>query len=269
MCKVLEVSPSGFYSWVNRSKTKREKYQEILLTIIVEVYNDSYGEYGAPRITEELNERGYVCCENTVAKLMKANNICAKPRKKFVHTTDSNHGFKVFPNVINRDFSAEKPNQKWVSDITYVWAAGKWHYLCAIIDLYSRMVISWTFKDHMRSEMVIEAFEKAVKKRNPKPGLIFHSDRGIQYACNEFRETLEKYGVTQSMSRKGNCWDNSPAESFFGTIKTARINKVFYETYEDAKLDIFEYIEGFYNTRRKHSSIGYLSPMKYEEKKVG
>ena len=235
---------------------------------MIKIEKDNYGAYGSPRMTVELNNQGYCCSENTVAKIMKLNQIRAIPKKRFVNTTDSNHDYVVFDNILDRDFEASKPNQKWVSDITYIWVDGGWRYLCAIIDLYSRMIVGWAFEEHMKTSLLITALKMAVRSRNPKKGLIFHSDRGVQYAGRKFRKYTELYGMRQSMSRKGNCWDNSCAESFFKTIKSEFLSKRKFLTQEDARMGIFEYIESFYNTRRLHSSNGYKSPMSFEENKV-
>lgn len=264
MCHVLDCSRSGYYDWQDRPASLTAKKNQALLRHIQAISKDSYGSYGSPRMREELNRMGYRCSVNTIARIMKENQIRALPRKRFVHTTDSNHDYVVFPNLLNRDFTATTPNQKWVSDITYVWVDGGWKYLCVIVDLFSRKVVGWAFNDHMRSSLLIDAFLMAVTTRKPQPGLIFHSDRGIQYAGRKFRRYAALYGVVQSMSRRGNCWDNSCAESFFRSIKTEFINKRRFLSMWDAKHAIFEYIESFYNTRRLHSYLEYKSPMEFE-----
>ena len=264
MCQVLECSRSGYHDWKKRPKSQAEKKSEFLLKEIIRINKDCYSAYGSPRMTTELNKRGLSCSENTIAKIMKLNQIRAIPKKRFVHTTDSNHDYVVFPNLLNREFSADRPNQKWVSDITYVWVDGGWKYLCVVLDLYSRKVVGWAFDDHMRSSLLIDAFLMAVTTRMPPKGLIFHSDRGIQYAGRKFRKYTKLYGIKQSMSRKGNCWDNSCAETFFRSIKTEFINKRKFLSMWDAKMSIFEYIESFYNTRRIHTYLDDKSPMEFE-----
>lgn len=268
MCHVLSCSRSGYYDWKDRPASTTAKKNRTMLQKIKTISKDTYDSYGSPRMTEELRRLGFSCSKNTIAKLMKTNQVRAIPKKRFVHTTDSNHDYVVYPNLLNRDFIASGPNQKWVSDITYVWVDGGWKYLCIVLDLFSRKVVGWAFDDHMRSSLLIDAFLMAVTTRKPAPGLIFHSDRGIQYAGRKFHKYAALYGVTQSMSRKGNCWDNSCAESFFRSIKTEFINKRRFLSMWDAKMSIFEYIESFYNTRRLHSHLGYKSPLEFEGKTV-
>lgn len=268
MCRVLDCSRSGYYDWKKRPKSSLRKKNELLLQKIIDINKACYSAYGSPRMKKELNKRGFSCSENTVAKIMRLNQIRAIPKKRFVHTTDSNHDYVVFPNLLERNFTACRPNQKWVSDITYIWVDGEWKYLCIILDLFSRKVVGWSFDDHLRSSLLIDAFLMAVTDRNPPKGLIFHSDRGIQYAGRKFRQYTELYGVKQSMSRKGNCWDNSCAESFFRSIKHEFINKRKFLSMWDAKISIFEYIESFYNTRRIHSYLDDKSPMEFERELV-
>ena len=268
MCRVLKVSKSGYYDWLGRPKSKTEQRREMLMKKLIELNEKNYGVYGSPRMREALNKQGIKVSKNTVAKLMQIQQIKAIPKRRYVHTTDSKHGYVVALNLLNRDFTASGPNQKWVSDITYLMVDGRWMYLCVIIDLYSRRVVGWSFDDHMKASLLIQAFLMAVSMRRPGKGLVFHSDRGVQYACKEFRDYLGRYKMIQSMSRKGNCWDNSCAESFFKTIKTEFLNQRYFSNMHTARMAIFEYIETFYNTRRIHSTIGNCSPMEYEEKLV-
>ncbi len=222
--------------------------------------------YGSPRVHQELIKQGTFCCENTVAKVMQASGIQAKTVKKFKATTDSKHARPVAENVLDREFDgATKPNQIWVSDITYVWTAEGWMYLTCILDLYSRKVVGWSMSQRMTKEFVMEALEMAIRHRCPGGELLHHSDRGSQYCSEAYRKLLSRNGIKCSMSRKGNCWDNAVMESFFATLKKELIHHERYESRSEAKLSIFEYIEVFYNRERLHSTLGYLSPAQFEQ----
>lgn len=267
MCNLLEVSTSGFYEWLDRSDSKREIENQGIVEKIRQIHEGPKRVYGSPRITQELQDECFAVSENRIARLMKKAGISAKTSKKFkVVTTDSKHNYPVSPNLLNRDFAAKKPNQVWLSDITYIRLGNKFGYLCAIMDLFNREVIGWSFAMHMHTDLVVDAFKKAVRKTNPEPSLIFHSDRGSQYASKDFREHLEIMGFKSSMSRKGDCWDNAPMESFFHTLKTEEVYCKDYKQFKVARNNIFDYIEVFYNRIRKHSSLGYLSPLQYLEK---
>lgn len=266
MCHVLSVSRSGFYCWVSRKPSNRKCKNKVILEEIVKSHNNSYQSYGSPRIYDDLQDLNIDVSINTVAKIMKENQIKARFRKKYIITTDSNHKYSIAPNLLNREFNASCPNEKWVSDITFLWLNGKWIYLCVIIDLFSRRVVGWSLSDKIDTDLLIEAFLMAVTLRNPPKGLIFHSDRGVQYASYAFRDLIKMYGMRQSMSRKGNCWDNSCAETFFKSLKSEYFYYCRYTSFKEVRTLIFEYIESFYNTRRKHSYIGYVSPFQYEEK---
>ena len=220
--------------------------------------------YGSPRITEDIQIKGIRCSENRVARLMKVHGIIAKAKKKFKATTSSKHNLPVAENLLNQDFVAEKPNTVWVSDITYIWTLEGWLYLAVILDLYSRQVVGWAMSDKLTANFVIKALYQAIGWRNPVRGCIFHSDRGIQYASAEFRNVLNSHGFIQSMSRKGNCYDNAVAESFFHTLKTEHVYDYRYETRAEPVRSVFEYIEVFYNRQRRHSAIGYRSPISFE-----
>jgi len=220
--------------------------------------------YGSPKITIELNAEGILCGKNRVARLMKENEIKSKVKKKYKVTTDSKHKNPVAENLLKRNFAAEKPDEKWVSDITYLWTGEGWFYLCVIIDLFSRQVVGWSVSKRMSSSLLINAFDKAYKKRKPSSGLIFHSDRGSQYASKAFRKVLKSKGLVQSMSRKGDCWDNAVAESFFSVFKKELIFGNQYISRAKLKSCIFEYIEIFYNRFRRHSYLEYLSPADFE-----
>ena len=264
MCRVLEVSRSGYYGWKRQPQGKRQKDNEKILMEIRESHKNSNRAYGSPRITEDLQANGTKCGENRVARLMKKNGIAGRAAKKFKATTDSKHSFPVAGNLLKQNFAAQKPNTVWVSDITYIWTLEGWLYLAVILDLYSRQVVGWAMNDRLTSDFVIRALYQAIGRRNPGPCCIFHSDRGVQYASTDFRNVLNSHGFIQSMSRKGNCYDNAVAESFFHTLKIEHVYDYRYETRADAKQSIFDYIEMFYNRQRRHSALGYRSPVSFE-----
>ncbi len=266
MCRHLEVSTSGYYAWERRPVSLRQKEDTRLLPLIQDAHRRSRGNYGSPRVHDDLVDQGEQVGRHRVARIMRENGITARPLKKFRKTTDSEHAFPIAPNLLERHFEADAPDQVWVSDITYIWTARGWAYLAVIVDLFSRRVVGWGLESHMRTELVLKALEMAKGHRDIQPGLIFHSDRGVQYASNEFREKLSELGITQSMSRKGDCWDNAVAESFFATIKRELVRKCFWLNQVAARAGIHEYIEVFYNRRRKHSTNGNLSPVEYERR---
>jgi len=220
--------------------------------------------YGSPRMHEELRSRGFACCVNTVARHMRENDIVAKTKRKFRHTTDSNHGMPVAENLLDRQFEQSEPNRVWVSDITYIPTREGWLYLATVQDLASRKIVGWSMSHRLKRQLVIDALEMAVGNRQPPPGLIHHSDRGSQYASREYRDLLEEHGMICSMSRKGNCWDNAVMESFYRSLKTELVHHEDFATREEARRAIFKYIEVFYNRVRRHSTLGYLSPTDYE-----
>ena len=266
LCRVLEVTRAAYYKFLKRksslTKTKQEEITDGIKEIRMEKHNDSYG---SPRMHRELLVRGIQCCRNTVAKCMKKAGITANRRSKFrISTTDSNHDFPIAPNLLNQDFTAQQLDQIWLTDITYIQTQEGFAYLCAFADLCSRKIVGWETSRHIDSELVIGAFEQAVTLRSPTSGLIVHSDRGSQYASSVFRDRLTKYEMTQSMSRRGNCYDNAPMESFFKSYKTEEVQDNIYETFEHATRGVSDYIEHFYNPRRLHSSIDYRSPIDYE-----
>jgi putative transposase len=263
MCKVLDVSKSAYYSWKHNKGLKHVKHHVLLLEEIKNVFKESYSVYGSPRITQSLLSKGIQVSKATVARVMSKNNIHSKVRKKFKVTTDSNHKYDASPNVLDRNFNPQELNQVWVSDITYLRVGNSWCYLTIIMDLADRMVIAWNLSNNMTtSDTIIKTWNKALEVRKIVKPLIFHSDRGVQYACGDFREALGKSKfITQSMSRKGNCWDNAVAESFFKTLKSEFVNHYSFFNYDQAYRLIFQYLEGWYNTRRKHSSLNYLSPV--------
>ncbi len=231
---------------------------------IVDIFNRHHSRYGHPRITNELHEQGETCGKNRVYRRMTSLGLKAKGKKKFKVTTDSNHNLPIAANLLNRDFSTTGPNQKWVGDITYIWTDEGWLCLAAIIDLYSRAVIGWSIQPTMTRELICDALMMALWRRGFPRGVLCHSDRGSQYCSEDYQKILKEYGLICSMSRKGNCWDNACAESFFHTLKTELIYSERYKTRESAKQSVFQYIEVYYNRVRRHSSIGSIAPMVFE-----
>lgn len=266
MCRCLGVSRSGYYAYKRRPVSKRQRANERLLVEIRTIYRKNRGVYGSPRIARQLRDGKFKCGKNRVARLMRINGIFAKTKRRFKVTTNSRHKYPVSENLINRQFKAAVPNRLWVSDITYIWTDEGWLYLSVILDLYSRMIVGWAFEDRQNTGLVKKAFLRAIVRRKPTRGLILHSDRGVQYASDDFRKALKQYGVIPSMSKKGDCYDNAVAESFFHTLKTELVYHEKYKSKAQAKSSIFEYIEVFYNRRRKHSAIEYLCPVDYERR---
>ena len=269
MCKVLEVNKGGYYKWLDRKPSQRAIYQQYLTTEIKQIYEQSKRRYGSPRIAKELKMRGLKASEVLVAKLMRDNKIRSIIRKKYVVTTDSKHKYPVVENKLNRQFEVEKKNEVWVSDLTYVGTAEGWVYLTTVIDLWDRKVIGWALSHTMMAkETSVAAFKMALQNRPIKTNqaLIFHSDRGIQYACEEFTNEINNHkNIQRSMSRKGNCWDNAVAESFFKSLKTELIYHQKYHTKKQAELSIFEYIETFYNTNRRHQHLNNLTLLEFQQ----
>lgn len=264
MCRCLSVSRSGFYRWRDREPSKRAQQREYVRMAVNDTYYEFKKRYGAPRIAVELNESGIPCSENHVAELLRELGLKARNGKRFRFQPSPEAVAGVAGNVLARDFSASKPNEKWVSDITYIELEGGWAYLAVVMDLFSRQIIGWSIDDQMTVDLVHEAFSMAVARRNVKPGLILHSDRGVQYRAWEYQAMLEAHQMTPSMSRKGNCWDNAAMESFFSRLKVELVYAEEYATLNDAYSSIFEYIEVFYNRVRRHSAIDYQSPAQYE-----
>ena len=266
MCQVLEVSRSGYYAWRDRPVSARAAQRQAVIEQIRGVYDDSRGTYGSPRITVELNDQGLSVSENTVARYMRSAGVRVRPKRSFVpRTTDSAHPHPIAPNVLDRDFAAPAPDAKWACDLTYIWTDEGWLYLSVVLDLFSRRVVGWSMNDHLRSEGVAQALSMALKGRRPGAGLLHHSDRGVQYACGDYRDLLNEHGIVASMSRAGNCYDNAVAESFFGTLKTELVHRNRYRTRDEARASVFEWIECWYNRKRRHSSLGYLSPEAFED----
>ena len=264
-CDVLAISRSGYYAWVNRPTSARALRRADLAAKIESVHEHNRRLYGSPRIYHALRAQGQRVCENTVAKVMNERKIRAKTAKKFVpRTTDSGHDRPVADNVLNRRFDAQAPDRKWAVDITYIPTDEGWLYLAGVIDLCSRKIVGWSMADHMRAELVSDALSMAIARRRPRPGVLHHSDRGVQYACDDYQKLLNDHAMQASMSGKGDCWDNAVTESFWGTLKTELVNHERYATREQARQSIFEYIEVFYNRQRLHSSLGYQSPEAFE-----
>lgn len=263
MSKALGVSQSGYYKWLKLEPISRLRHFK-LDSQIKKAFDKSFMNYGSPRIAQYLRKNGLNCSKTTVARRMQLLNLIARPKRKYVSTTDSEHNYRLAPNRLNRQFNIDQVNTVWVSDITYVRVSNRWMYLTTMIDLADRMVVGWSLSNNMSAtDTVISAFNKAVRNRaiTKSNKLMIHSDRGVQYASEQFREKLKQYGCIQSMSRRANCWDNAVAESFFKTIKIEALNRHIFKNSESLKRVLFRYINGFYNTVRIHSSLGGLSPL--------
>jgi len=261
---VLRVSRSGFYAWLKRPKSHRAQQDERLTADIRQAHSESRERYGSPRIQQALARQGTRVSRKRVARIMRNESLVGRKRRKFKNTTDSNHSHATAPNLLDRKFHREQPDQVWVGDITYVSTHEGWLYLAVLIDLCTHKVVGWSMSDHIDTTLALGALDMAIATRKPKTGLIHHTDRGVQYACGDYQRSLSLSGLTPSMSRKGNCWDNAVAESFFGALKEELIYNVVFLTRDSARQAIFEYIEVFYNRQRLHSSIGYLTPSEFE-----
>jgi len=268
MCKVIAASKSGFYRWMKDQRGFVKPYERYLLIRIKEAYEQSKGVYGSRRIYQDLQSWGVHCYENQIAKIMNKYGIKAKTKRRFKITTNSKHSLGIAPNLLRRDFTVKEIDKIWVGDITYIWTRQGWLYLSTVIDLFSRKVVGYSLSRRMTKNLVIDSLKAAFKSRRPAPGLIFHSDRGSQYASDEFVRLLASNKAIASMSRKGDCWDNAVAESFFKTIKSELIYWESFQTREEAEIKVFEYIEIFYNRKRLHSTNNYLSPNAFEKKHI-
>ncbi len=264
MCQVLCVSRSGYYAWRSRPASKRAVADDQLIVEIKAAHEAGRGNYGSPRVHRALRKNGRRVGKKRVARLMQREGIVVKRRKKFVITTDSKHADPIAPNVLNREFDVELPNTAWVTDVTYVWTVQGWLYLAAILDLCSRRVVGWATSARNNRQLALDALESATAARKPHPGLLHHSDRGSVYASGDYRQALTDVAMIPSMSRKGDCWDNAVAESFFATIKGEMLDHEDFETRAEATAAIADYVDGFYNVHRLHSSIGYVSPIEFE-----
>lgn len=260
----MQVHRSGYYSYLKKRGSSPDPEEAILLAEIKKLHKESRNSYGTRRIAHGLQLNGYQVGRYRARSLMNKAGIVCKQRKRFRVTTNSNHCHPIAENLLNREFMATAPNRVWVADITYVWTQEGWLYLSAVLDLFSRRVVGWCVADHMRGELVRNAFLMALGRRQPGKDLLHHSDRGCQYASEDYRVLLDKYGITVSMSRKGDCWDNAVMERFFGSLKSECTDGKVYLTRECAKRDVIDYIEMFYNSKRFHSTLGYRSPLQYE-----
>lgn len=265
MCRVLHVSRSGFYAWRRRAPSQQERRREELDEHILKAHRQSRETYGSPRIHRELVANGVPCAENTVAKLMRNAGLRSRAQKRFKpRTTDSRHAQPIAGNTLNRGFQVDEPDKVWAADITYVPTSRGWLYLAIVLDLCTRRVVGWATADHLRAELAASALRMALEHRRPSQGVLHHSDRGVQYASEQYRQLLADHNLEASMSGVGNCYDNAVVESFFSTLKRELIHHTTYKTHEEAHQSIFEYIEVFYNRRRLHSTLGYRSPAEYE-----
>jgi transposase InsO family protein len=265
MCDTLGVSPQGFYAWRSRPASDQQRRRDALLVEIRAVHAEVKERYGSPRIHAELAAKGIDCSVTTVAKLMHDNDIRAKTARKLKNTTDSKHALPVADNLLGPQFEAVAANERWLADISYIPTREGWLYLAAVEDLYSRMVVGWSMAQTMTSRLVVDALEMAVRRRLPGAGLLAHSDRGSQYASEHYQRLLAKHGIECSMSGVGQCWDNAPMESFFTSLKKELVHHEDYQSRAEARASVVEYIERFYNPKRRHSSLGYLSPAEYKQ----
>ncbi len=265
MCRVLGVSRSGYHSWLSRPESRRAAANRELAARIRHIHKDSRQTYGSPRVHGALSKEGIRCGRKRVARLMKVYGIWGRSKRKFKATTNSKHSLPVAPNLLKRDFSAQRPDQVWASDITYIRTEEGWLYLSVVMDLYSRRIVGWAMRDRLTQELALDALQMALKSRRPVPGLIHHSDRGSQYAGHAYQKLLSCHGIRPSMSRKGDCYDNAVVESFFGSLKSEWVYHQRYRSRQEAMLDIFDYIEVFYNRKRLHSYLGNRSPVEMEQ----
>ena len=265
MCKVLAVSPSGYYAWRGRWPSKREMANRRLMAEVKKAFEESGGTYGSPRIYQVMRKLGLMCSKNRVARLMREAGLRATRSRRFKSTTKRNKAHQAAPNRLNRDFGAERPNQKWLADITYIPTQEGWLYLAAILDLFSRRIVGWSMSDRMTSDLTVNALNMAIDRCRPEPGLIHHSDQGSQYTAEDYQAVLQTHHIVPSMNGVGTWYDNAPMESFFATMKSELVNHRPYRSRDEAGPDVFYYIEGFYNRQRLHSSLGYASPKDHEQ----
>jgi putative transposase len=263
-CALLNVSESGFYAWQNREPSQRQRDDMVLLAHVRSQFFTSHETYGSPRMTVELNEAGVDVGRHRVARLMRENGLKAFQKRRFKKTTDSAHGGLIAPNMLDQDFETTGPNQKWGVDISYIWTAEGWLYLAIVLDFFSRRIIGWAVSDRLKKDLALSALERAIAIRRPPQDVIHHSDRGSQYCSEKYQSLLKKHGFIISMSGKGNCYDNAMVETVFRTIKSELIWRTIYKTRSQAITDIEAYIDGFYNPRRRHSALGYKSPIPFE-----
>lgn len=267
MCRVLRVARSAYYDWKKGKASARAAEDAVLAVHIKVIHRTSRGTYGVPRVLAELREQGYRVGKDRVGRLMRAQGLTGTPKRRFrPTTTDSDHDHRVADNVLDRNFEASAPNQAWVGDITYLATKAGWVYLVVLLDLFSRKVVGWSLQQHMQTELCLQALRQAITTRRPGPGLVHHSDRGSQYTSDDYQTALEAIGAVPSMSRKGNCWDNAVAESFFGTLEQELVQQQeeLWADEAEARSAVGQYIHGFYNHRRRHSTLGQLSPVQFE-----
>ena len=266
LCHILNVTSRGYRAWHNRPVSPRQRDDMVVLAHIREQHHLSLGSYGRPRMTQELKEAGLAVGHRRVGRLMRDNGIRVVRTRKYKATTDSNHRFNIAPNLLDRNFHADKPNQKWAGDISYIWTREGWLYLAVMIDLHSRRVVGWAVSNRLKKDLALQALNRAVALRNPPPGCIHHTDRGSQYCSHDYQKQMRQRGFKVSMSGKGNCYDNAAVETFFKTIKAELIWRHKWQTRQQVTDALFQYINGFYNTRRRHSAIGGIAPVKFERK---
>ncbi len=267
MCRILAVSKSGYFAWRDGRESPRRSRDRALTVQIAVIHQESDQTYGSPRVFRELKARGMALGRKRVERLMKSAGIAVRPLRRFVTTTDSDHDQPIAPNLLEQDFTAAAPNQRWVTDITYIPTDEGWLFLAAIMDLHSRRIVGWAMQSTMHRSLVLKALDMAVTDRRPSPGLIHHSDRGSQYASEDYRNALDAHGLIASMSRRACCYDNAAMESFWHTLKNELTHRHHYQTRAEAQQSIFTYIEVFYNRVRRHSTIGYLSPVDFENRR--
>jgi putative transposase len=265
LCEALRVSQSGYYAWLLRPACQRDRQEAQILPRIRASFEASRQTYGSPRIHRDLREEGLTCSLKRVARIMREHGIAVRPRRRHVVTTDSNHPLPVAPNLLERDFGAEEPNVRWLSDITYIWTREGWLYLAAVLDLHNREAVGWSMREDLDRSLVIDALGAALMKRQPAAGLLCHSDRGSQYASNDYQKALSSAGIRCSMSRRGDCYDNAPMESFFASLKRELVHRSRFATRNEARAAIFWWIEVWYNRKRRHSALGYLSPEQFAQ----
>jgi len=265
LCRVLRVSRTGFYAWCSRPEAERKRRDRELLKLIVHAFTSSRRTYGSPRIHEEFQALKVTCSRRRIERLMRDNGITPPRKRRFKVTTDSKHGYGVAANLLERDFSSQSPNRRWSTDITYVWTREGWLYLAVVMDLFSRRIVGWAMDRRLNRDLTLRALRMALSGRCPGGELVHHSDRGSQYASDDYQRLLRQRGILCSMSRKGDCWDNAVVESFFGTLKKELVHRCDFVTREEARREIFDYIEVFYNRQRRHSYLGYLSPAEFEK----
>ncbi len=264
LCRVLNVSRSGYYQWLRRPASERDRQDEQLSVSIKASHQRSQRRYGSPRVHRDLRAQGIRVGRKRVERIMRQQGLVARRKRRFRKTTDSNHPFPTAPNVVSRHFQVEQPNTVWAGDITYVWTEEGWLYLAVILDLFSRRVVGWAVDDTLDRRLPLGALDRALHARRPAPGLVHHSDRGSQYASDDYRSALRRRGLVCSMSRKGDCWDNAVVESFFSTIKAELLDETAWPSRRAAETAIAAYIDGFYNLTRRHSTLDYLSPSEFE-----